>query len=307
MKEFFPEGRLLLTKENEIFLSSEETLRRAMEEERVLEARVLKCDKDYRLHVDLGCMKGLIPRDEGAVGIADGSVREIALITRVGKPVQFTVTGFEESPEGGRIALLSRKRAQELCAENYVDRLVPGDVIDVTVSHMESFGAFCDVGAGVSALLPVDNISVSRISHPSDRFSEGQSILAVVRARDGLGRLTLTCKELFGTWEENAALIEAGETVTGIVRSVESYGVFVELFPNLAGLAERTEDYAVGETCVVFVKNVNPKRMKIKLAIVAHGGEAPVPEPRLFFEGSHMDRFVYSPAESERLVETVFG
>ena len=285
MKEFFPEGKLLLTKENESCLSSEETLRRAMEEERVLEARVLKCDKDYRLHVDLGCMKGLIPRDEGAVGIADGTVREIALITRVGKPVQFTVTGFEENPEGGRLALLSRK---------------------VTVSHMESFGAFCDVGAGVSALLPVDNISVSRISHPSDRFSEGQSIRAVVRARDSLGRLTLTCKELYGTWEENAALIEAGETVTGIVRSVETYGVFVELFPNLAGLAERTEDYAVGETCVVFVKNINPKRMKIKLAIVAHGGEVPVPEARLFFEGAHMERFVYSPEESERLVETVF-
>ena len=306
MKEFVPEGKLLDTGENAAFLSSEEGLRRAQTLGLVLEARAVKCDKEYRLHVDLGCMPGIIPKNEGAVGVAEGKVREIALITRVGKPVQFVVTGFDTDENGERVALLSRRLAQEKCAENYLDRLVPGDVIDAAVTHMEGFGAFMDVGAGVTALLPVDNVSVSRIAHPADRFSPGDLLKAVVRFRDERGRITLTHKELLGTWEENAAAIDAGETVTGIVRSIESYGVFVELFPNLAGLAERTEDYAVGQSVVVYVKNVNPRRMKIKLAIIGPGDPAARPKEKLFFTGEHMDRFTYSPPDSEKLVETVF-
>ena len=42
---------------------------------------------------------------------------------------------------------------------------------------------------------------------------------------------------MLGTWAENAALFSPGQTVTGVVRSVEDYGIFVELTPNLAGLA----------------------------------------------------------------------
>lgn len=55
------------------------------------------------------------------------------------------------------------------------------------------------------------------------------------------GRICLSQRELLGTWEENASLFEQGETVAGIVRSVEDYGIFVELTPNLAGLAEFRE------------------------------------------------------------------
>ena len=209
-------------------------------------------------------------------------------------------------PADGSGLLLARRRAQEKCMEDYVSRLVPGDVIDAAVTHMEGFGAFMDVGAGVTALLPVDNISVSRIAHPADRFAPGDLIKAVVRSRDERGRITLTHKELLGTWAENAAMIEAGETVTGIVRSIESYGVFVELFPNLAGLSERTEDYPVGTPVVVYIKNVNPGRMKVKLAIVGPGDPGEPPKEKLFFTGKHMDRFTYSPEESEKLVETIF-
>jgi len=42
----------------------------------------------------------------------------------------------------------------------------------------------------------------------------------------------LTLRELLGTWSENAACFAAGETVVGIVRSVEDYGVFIEIRPQ---------------------------------------------------------------------------
>ena len=275
--------------------------------ETVLEARAVKCDRDHNLHIALGPVAGVIPRGEGALGVAEGEVRDIALISRVGKCVQFTVTGIGKNETGQYAALLSRRRAQQKCAEEYLSGLVPGDVVDAVVSHMESFAAFCDLGAGVNALLPIDSISVSRIPHPSARFFTGQRIKAVVRARDEKGRLILTHKELLGTWEENAARFTPGETVPGIIRSVENYGVFVELAPNLAGLAEYSDRCTPGNACAVYIKSMLPERMKIKLTVVDPGTEkAAVPQNEYFFKGTHMERFRYSPAGCGRVIETVF-
>ena len=93
------------------------------------------------------------------------------------------------------------------------------------------------MGCGISALLPIDCLSVSRIASPADRVEVGQQLLCAIKNRDEQGRIVLTLRELLGTWSENAACFAAGETVVGIVRSVEDYGVFVEIAPNLAGLA----------------------------------------------------------------------
>ncbi len=308
MNGYYPEGFLWGRAENRAALASISALREAMIKNTVLEGRAVKCDRDHNLHVDLGIMDGVIPREEGAVGIAGGEVRDIALISRVGKPVQFTVTAIARAEGGKYEARLSRRQAQEKCAEEYISALCPGDVIGAVVTHMESFAAFCDIGAGVNALLPIDSISVSRIPHPGARFFTGQQIRAVVRQRDEKGRIVLTHKELLGTWEENAARFAVGETVPGVIRSVENYGVFVELAPNLAGLAEYDDRYAAGSACAVFIKNMIPRRMKLKLIIVDAGVPARADPPmEYFFTGDHMDRFTYSPAGCEKLIETVFA
>ena len=308
MTVFYPEGRLSAASENRAALSSLSALRDAMLRETVLEAKAIKCDKAHNLHIGLGLMDGIIPREEGALGIAEGTVRDIALISRVGKPVQFTVTSLGKNAAGKYEARLSRRRAQEKCVSSYLSALVPGDVIDAAVSHMEPFAAFCDVGAGVTALLPIDCISVSRIPHPGARFFTGQPIRAAVKSRDELGRLTLTHKELLGTWEQNAARFSPGETVPGVIRSVESYGVFVELAPNLAGLAEYDDRCEAGRACAVFIKNMIPEKMKIKLIIVDVLPQKPAPAAwDYFFTGSHMDVFRYSPEGCEKPVETTFG
>ena len=165
MYEYYPEGALLGTPENRAAMQSVSALKEAALKETVLESRAVKCDRDHNIHVDLGGIPGIIPREEGAMGIDSGEVRDIALISRVGKPVCFTVTALCRNEAGRLYARLSRKRAQEKCAADYISALLPGDVIDAQVTHMEAFGAFCDIGAGVNALLPIDAISVSRIPH----------------------------------------------------------------------------------------------------------------------------------------------
>lgn len=307
MKIFKPEGQFITTEENRRYLSSPFSLRDAYYSEAFLEGRVTRCDSEHNLHIDLGCMKGIIPRNEGALGIEDGSVRDIALISRVNKPVVFVITGFVTEESGETVAMLSRRRVQQECMESYISALRAGDIIPATVSHIEGFGVFCDIGAGLSALMPIDSISISRIPHPSARFSAGQSIKAVVKGIDSAGRITLSHKELLGTWEQNAALFSVGETVPGIVRSVEKYGIFVELTPNLAGLAEFSEGIEPGCHAGVYIKSIIPSKMKIKLIIVdSFAADYPAEPPKYFLEDGRIDRWLYSPPESEKIIESVF-
>ncbi len=304
---FFPEGFLFQTAKNQKALQTLEGLQEALAQNQILEARVILCDNAHNLWVDLPCCKGLIPREEGAAGIREGIVRDIALIARVNRPVCFTVTQITTDQWGEPLAILSRRAVQEQCKGQYVSTLLAGDVIEATVTHLEPFGAFCDIGCGIASFIPIDAISVSRIFHPADRFTVGQTIKAVVKERLPDGKINLTHKELLGTWEENAALFHVGETVSGIVRTVETYGCFVELAPNLAGLAEPKEGVLPGQQAAVFIKSILPDKMKIKLIIVDSFHETkPVEEPSYFYEGNHINRWQYSPAGCQKHIVTEF-
>ena len=307
MNCYEPEGRKIADTANQRYCGSLEGLREAMAEGVILEgwgARISGARPD--LLVDLGGIQGVIPHDEGALGMEDGSTRDIALLTRVGKPVCFVVTGFEELADGTLRPVLSRRQAQQRCQEEYLDTLVPGDIISARVTHLEQFGAFVDIGCGVVSLIPIDAISVSRISHPRDRFSVGQDILAVVRTVEN-GRITLSHRELLGTWEENTSAFTPGETVGGVVRSVEDYGIFVELTPNLAGLAEKRDGVRPGQQASVFIKSLLPDKMKVKLILIdAFDGEPPPVKLHYYLTGGHISRWIYSTPQSRKIIETVF-
>lgn len=282
-------------------------LERAKEDGAILCGKAVLCDYGKNLHVEFGNFKGIIPRQEAVYNPSGEDVRDIAVITRVGKTVCFKITQIEQSDEGIRV-LLSRKEAQNECCNNYISRLMCGDVIDAVVTHMESFGVFCDIGCGMTALLPIDCISVSRIGHPSERFEVGQKIRCVIKNIEyDICRVTLTHKELLGTWEENAESFNAGETACGIVRSVESYGIFVELSPNLAGLAEYCDGVYEGQTAAVYIKSIIPEKMKIKLVIIGVSDEScPKRDERYYFDGEHMDGWKYSPEGCLKEIYSVF-
>ncbi len=273
----------------------------------ILCGRAVLCDNEKNLHVEFGSFKGIIPKEEALYNPSGEAVKDIAVITRVGKNVCFKVKKIQDGDNGAEI-LLSRKDAQKECCDNYISRLMCGDVIDAAVTHMEPFGVFCDIGCGVTSLLPVDCISVSRIGHPSERFECGQKIRCVVKNIEyDICRVTLTHKELLGTWEENARAFNSGETACGIVRSVESYGIFVELTPNLAGLAEYCDGVCVGQTAAVYIKSIIPEKMKIKLVIIDVSDEVCQKKTNeYFFDEEHMDGWRYSPDGCLKEIYTVF-
>lgn len=308
--KYLYEGKLIGTKENREYISSLAGLERAKQEGKILEGVVKMCDsEDLDMHIDLYGIDGVIPKEESVYGVP---VKDIAIITRVGKAVAFKVIDIEKDKNGKVRAILSRREAQRECVQNYLMDLVPGDIIPAKITHFEPFGAFVDVGCGVISLLTIDSVSVSRISNPSDRFSLREEIMAVVKSIDyETGRIYVSTKELFGTWEENADNFEVGQTVSGIVRSVESYGIFVELAPNLAGLAEVKEGVFPGDACSVYIKSIMPEKMKIKLVIIdSYNGEKQTQgSPNYFVDTSqtkHLDYWKYSPRNCEKVIETVF-
>ncbi len=306
MINYLPEGFLINTRDNIHSLSSYDAFYKAYTDKKPLEARAIYCDREHNLHIDFGFIHGIIPREECAIGIKEGTTKDIAIIARVNKPVRFIIDDIKLTNDK-KIAFLSRRKVQEEFNSQLNRNIFTGDIITARITHLESFGAFCDIGCGINALLPIDNISVSRIPHPDVRFNVGDDIKVIIKSFDENGRATLSHKELLGTWEENAEKFHIGETVSGIVRSVESYGIFIELTPNLAGLAEYTPSVFDGQQTSVYIKSIIPEKMKVKLIIVdSFDADYPKKKPDYFIKEGHLDYFRYSPYSSEKIIETFF-
>lgn len=310
-KAYLPEGMLLTSEENIYYTSDIKRLEKAMERGIILEGVVTRCDSENMdLSVEVGRYHGIIPREE-AVWSRDGeTAKDIAVITRVGKAAAFKITDIVYLPSGEPHLILSRRAAQAECDVNYISRLESGDIIPAVVTHLEPFGAFIDIGCGIISLMTVDSISVSRISHPRERFKCGEHIMSIVRSVDReSGRIYMSHRELLGTWEENAARFESAQTVTGIVRSIEDYGIFVELSPNLAGLAEYKDGVEVGDVCAVYIKNIIPEKMKIKLVLIDSAKGSFTHNMKYFIDTDkvrHMPHWKYSPDGCTKVIETVF-
>ena len=128
MSVYRPEGMLLDTPQNKASFKNISALQEAFASRKILEARAISCDCDHNLIVDLGFCRGVISRKECAIQIDDSSTRDIAIISRVNKPVAFRVVGFD-----GETPILSRREVQLECIENYVKNFV-----SVTLSTVAS-------------------------------------------------------------------------------------------------------------------------------------------------------------------------
>lgn len=284
-------------------------LREAMETRAILESTVQKCDTAQNLHVPLGGLTAIVPRSEVTAPWISGAERDIAILSRVGKPICFTVESICADAKGAPQITISRRKAQESAMAAFQKTLRPGAVVTGRVVGLASFGAFVDIGCGIVALLPTEYISAAHIRHPDQRFRLGQKISAVVKVFDkDARRITLTHKELLGTWLENAGRFDVGDTVHGIVRGVKDYGCFVELTPNLSGLTDRREDLREGDGVSVTLRSIHPENMKIKLQVIERLPDVPKPAPLSYhITDGVLDRWVYSPVNyAGTPVETVF-
>lgn len=148
--------------------------------------------------------------------------------------------------------------------------LEKGMIVNGKVKTIKPYGVFVELDNGISGLLYIEDICVSRIKSPFERFSVGQEIKVKVKDIDTeKNRVSFTYKELLGTWEENIKDFKQGTVVKGIVRDTEKSknGIFIELKPNLVGLAEYKDNIEYGQDVNVYIKKIIPEKKKVKLLI----------------------------------------
>ena len=162
------------------------------------------------------------------------------------------------------------KRQMNEFDKRVYEQLYNGMIVKGRVKNIKPYGVFVELKKGIVGLLHIEDISVSRIKTPADVFKLGDTIVTKVKSYDkDTGRITLNYKDLQGSWEENVKEFKEKTIAKGIIRNKEKFGVFIELKPNLVGLAEDKKlSVSYGDKVKVFIKKISPETKKIKLVIL---------------------------------------
>jgi len=211
----------------------------------------------------------ILPRNEfEAINVDEyGYCNPSICKNKVNSYVQFRI---KEIYDDNRI-ILSRKNVQKDALKWIENELEPGMVVKGIVKNMRKFGAFIEIGGGVVGLLHIEDISVSRIKSPEERFKVGQKINVMIKSIDRENdKIFLSYKELLGNWEDNVKDFQEKTVVEGTVKESDKFknGIFIELKPNLVGLAEYKEGLEYGQKVQVYIKKIIKDKKKIKLLII---------------------------------------
>lgn len=235
----------------------------------IFEGIVEKCDQNYNLYVKLdNGVSGIIPREEvEEINLGSDGLPKVNLCAgKVNRYVQFKQKGKD-----GDNLLFSRRDVQKEVLDFVKNNLEVGQIVNGIVKNITPYGAFIDIGGGVVGLVHIEDLSIARIKSPFERIKIGQKLNIMVKSIDReTGRVNLSYKEILGNWEENVQNFFVGMKTKGIVRETEKNknGIFIELTPNLVGMAEYKEGLNYGEKIDIFIKKIDYDRKKIKLVVV---------------------------------------
>jgi small subunit ribosomal protein S1 len=206
--------------------------------------------------------------------------RHPSKLVTVGDEVEVMVLNIET--ETKRISL-GMKQLQpnpwDLVTENYP----VGSIIEGKIKNITDFGVFIGIEEGIDGLIHVSDLSwTERIKHPSEKYSKGETIQAVVLKIDRENeRFSLGVKQLEpDPWTAAMNSYPSGTIVEGTITNVIDFGVFVQIEEGIEGLvhvSEISKDkvetpvgmYNVGDKIKVMVINVSAKDRKIGLSLKA--------------------------------------
>ena len=254
---------------NEITRVNKTNIETYMKNNVTLQGLVKKCDDNYNLYIGFeNGLIGKIPREEvEAVKTDESGLPKSNLCSgKVHKFVQFKIKNVEDNG-----IILSRKQVQKEAINWIKNDLKVGDRVDGIVKNIKPYGAFIEIGGGIVGLAHIEDLSVARIKSPSERVKIGQKLEVVVKSINReQGKVILSYKETLGSWEENASKFLTGSKVKGKVRETEKNknGIFIELTPNLVGMAEYQEGLTYGQDVDVYIKKIDYNRKKVKLLII---------------------------------------
>ncbi len=192
---------------------------------------------DYGAFVDLGGVDGLLHITD----MAWRRIRHPEEIVTVGDQVKVKILRFDR--EKNRISL----GMKQLGDDPWVDleeRFPPGTVCDARVTNLTDYGCFTEILEGVEGLVHVSEMDwTNRNVHPSRVVAVGDEIKVMVLDIDAdRRRISLGIKQCRpNPWEEFAALHSRGDLVTGTIRAITDFGIFVGLANGIDGLVHLSD------------------------------------------------------------------
>ena len=132
---FLPEGWLLGTAENAVRIRTMGAVKETIAAGDIVEGRATVCDSGHNLYVEFGPWRGFIPREEGAIGISDGTVKAIAILSRVGKPCLLYTSHKHLPPVFGRKKRGSTFQASPVGSSSFLRQ-------DTKIPPVVSFGRY---------------------------------------------------------------------------------------------------------------------------------------------------------------------
>ena len=233
---------------------------------------------------DYGVFAELEEGVEGLIHISEMAwskkTRHPSKLVSVGDEVEIMILNIDKDAK--RISL-GMKQLQpnpwDVVAEHYP----VGSIIEGKVKNITDFGIFIGIEEGIDGLIHVSDLSwTERIKHPSEKFTKGQTIQAVVLKIDQENeRFSLGIKQLEpDPWQETVEKYPLGSSISGKITNVTDFGIFVEVEEGIEGLVHVSEIskekietpvgmYNVGDTIETKVINVSAKDRKIGLSIKA--------------------------------------
>jgi small subunit ribosomal protein S1 len=218
----------------------------------------------------------------------------------VGRVLEFLVSEVDESRQ--RVVISRRRLLQREQAERARERLAalaPGQELEGTVTRLEPFGVFVDLG-GFEGMAHVSELSHARVNHPREVVAQGDKlrvkVLRVETGKDGRPRVALSARAAApDPWTTALERFTPGTRVQGVVVRLAEFGAFVNIAPGVDGLVHvsQVSDRRIqhvrdvlspGQAVEAIVLAVEPERRRISLslkdpAVSATAAEAPAEAP----------------------------
>jgi small subunit ribosomal protein S1 len=195
----------------------------------------------------------------------------------IGEPFDVKVIDLDESEEK---LIVSEKAAWEEKQKDVIGSYNVGDIIEGTATVITDFGVFVQFGEGLEGLVHISELAWQRIDNPHDIVASGQKVKAEIIKIDG-SKIFLSMKKLIeDPWKNVEERYRIGQRVTGKVLKINPFGLFVELDPEIHGLAhiselstkpisDPSEIAQPGETRDFVVVSIEPREHRLGLSVKA--------------------------------------
>jgi len=236
---------------------------------------VVKNLTDYGAFVDLGGIDGLLHITD----MAWKRVRHPSEVVNVGDELDVRVLKFDR--ERNRVSL-GLKQLGEDPWDNIARRYPANSRVFGKVSNVTDYGAFVEIEPGVEGLVHVSEMDwTNKNVNPSKVVQVGDEVeVMVLDVDEERRRISLGMKQVAANpWETFAAIHKKGDKVSGQIKSITDFGIFIGLEGGIDGLVHLSDiswnttgedvlrNYKKGDTLEAVVLAVDPERERISLGL----------------------------------------